>query len=254
MASGNPTPAGLLRAISTRETLEKSPEAGERVNMKRTVATDAELHLFGRLVPRPSVAPAGRAGWLAETAYEFCGWLDTNELEASTFKGEPIFTERNIAETRTAHAELDDLTLNDFKRLDGYKVIANALLASTQVGPATFLPPDEFGPTETFPEGAGSEVVVNRYERDPRARKACIDRWGHACAVCGFDFETRYGELGNGYIHVHHLADLSLVGDEYEVDPVEDLRPVCPNCHAMLHNHSRPARSIKELQARLIES
>ena len=51
-------------------------------------------------------------------------------------------------------------------------------------------------------------------------------------------------------IHVHHLRPLAAQGTEYELDPIEDLRPACPNCHAMLH--ARPdALSIEELRALL---
>jgi 5-methylcytosine-specific restriction protein A len=44
-----------------------------------------------------------------------------------------------------------------------------------------------------------------------------------------------YGDIGKGFIHVHHLKPVSQIGETYEVDPINDLRPVCPNCHAMLH-------------------
>lgn len=103
---------------------------------------------------------------------------------------------------------------------------------------------------ETLPEGAAVQVLVNRYERNARARTACIEKWGVRCVVCGFDFEERYGPLGKGFANVHHLTDLSLVGDGYRVNPTEDLRPVCPNCHAMLHRQV-PAFSIQELKRRL---
>jgi 5-methylcytosine-specific restriction protein A len=66
--------------------------------------------------------------------------------------------------------------------------------------------------------------------------------------VCGFDFAKLYGEIGEGFIHVHHLRDLATVGGEYEVDPIKDLRPVCPNCHAMLHVET-PAIGIEDLRA-----
>ena len=45
-----------------------------------------------------------------------------------------------------------------------------------------------------------------------------------------------YGKLGQGSIHVRHLAPLADYGEAHQVDPVEDLRPVCPSCHAMPHN------------------
>lgn len=121
----------------------------------------------------------------------------------------------------------------------------------TTIGWGKAVIPEEYDRTETFPEGAASSIEVNRYERDPRARQACIEKWVHNCVVCGFNFEARYGELGKGYVHVHHLTDLSTVGDDHEVDPMKDLRPVRPNCHAMLHRDSRPARGIEDLKARL---
>jgi 5-methylcytosine-specific restriction protein A len=59
-----------------------------------------------------------------------------------------------------------------------------------------------------------------------------------------------YGKLGDGVIHVHHLRELASLGEEYEVDPIKDLRPVCPNCHAILHNSS-PAMTIEKLRKAL---
>lgn len=84
-------------------------------------------------------------------------------------------------------------------------------------------------------EGASRQVTLNIYERNLDARQQCIAHHGCRCMVCGFDFAAVYGELGRGFIHVHHLKPLSEIREEYEVDPVVDLRPVCPNCHAMLH-------------------
>jgi len=56
--------------------------------------------------------------------------------------------------------------------------------------------------------------------------------------------------MGEGYTHVHHLTLLSQIAQEHEVDPVKDLRPVCPNCHAMLHTRTPPL-SIEELMSAL---
>jgi hypothetical protein len=99
---------------------------------------------------------------------------------------------------------------------------------------------DEIDPTEEFPEGMRLRVEVNAYERDPKARAACIARYGVSCVVCEFDFGKRFGVLGAGYIHVHHLNPVSKLGAGAKTNPIRDLRPVCPNCHSMLHKESPP--------------
>lgn len=105
-------------------------------------------------------------------------------------------------------------------------------------------------PAGSYIEGAVRRIEVNRYERDARARAACIDHWGLDCTVCRFNFADRFGSLGSGVIHVHHVKELSTLGPDYEIDPIADLRPVCANCHTMLHRE-RPAMSIEELRRRL---
>jgi predicted HNH restriction endonuclease len=96
-------------------------------------------------------------------------------------------------------------------------------------------------------EGARKQVYVNAYERDLNARKKCIDYHGCICSVCGFDFSKVYGILGEGFIVVHHLIPISNIGEEYEVNPIDDLRPVCSNCHAMIHR-KKSLLSIEELR------
>lgn len=109
---------------------------------------------------------------------------------------------------------------------------------------------DEVPASERFWEGALRRITVNAYERDVTARRACISHFGTACRVCGFDFGATYGELGSGFIHVHHTRPLSDVRTGYAVDPKRDLVPVCPNCHAMLHQTSPPL-TVAELQKRI---
>jgi hypothetical protein len=112
----------------------------------------------------------------------------------------------------------------------------------------SWLLPDESEEGSQYVEGAARTVVVNRYERDSAARRACVQHYGSACTVCGFSFSQVYGDIGQGFIHVHHLTELSSIGEEYNLDPIHDLRPVCPNCHAMLHQ-KKPAYSIEEMKA-----
>jgi 5-methylcytosine-specific restriction protein A len=99
-------------------------------------------------------------------------------------------------------------------------------------------------------EGSVKKVLVNAYERNPELRRKCIEKWGYSCSVCNFHFQMFYGELGRNYIHIHHLKPLSSIKEKHDVDPVDDLRPVCPNCHAMLHRQTPPL-SIKELRDKI---
>lgn len=107
--------------------------------------------------------------------------------------------------------------------------------------------PEEVDPKEVFREGASKTVTVNQYERSAVARSKCLAHYGYKCTVCSFDFEEAYGEIGKNYIHVHHIIPISEIGKEYELNPVTDLVPVCPNCHAMIHI-THPALSIKQLR------
>lgn len=107
--------------------------------------------------------------------------------------------------------------------------------------------PEEIMSPEKVIEGAKKTITVNTYERDSSARRKCISYWGTSCCICSFNFEDVYGELGKNYIHVHHVKPLSELSGEYELDPINDLRPVCPNCHSMLHR-GKPALSIEHVK------
>lgn len=39
---------------------------------------------------------------------------------------------------------------------------------------------------------------------------------------------------------MHHIEDISLKKEVYEINPEKDLIPICPNCHAMIHR-KKPA-------------
>lgn len=111
--------------------------------------------------------------------------------------------------------------------------------------------PEEVSKPHLYTEGAIKKISVNAYERSAEAINKCKKHYGVDCYVCGLNFEKVYGEIGRGYIHVHHLIPLADIGKEYVVDPIKDLRPVCPNCHAMLHQ-SKPPLNIDDLRARLV--
>lgn len=122
--------------------------------------------------------------------------------------------------------------------------------ASDASSPEPLVQSPEQVPRGEYREGAVRQVLVNAYERDRTARQVCIEHFGLTRAVCGLVFEGRYGTLGAGFIHVHHVVPISELGPDYNLNPIEDLRPVCPNCHAMLHRQ-RPPLSIEALRAAL---
>jgi len=102
---------------------------------------------------------------------------------------------------------------------------------------------------ETSKEGTLSRVVLNKYERNQKHRKSCIAHYGTTCTVCDMDFKEVYGSEAEGLIHVHHLVPVSKIGEigeDYEFDPIRDLRPLCPNCHAVAHR-KEPPFTIEEL-------
>lgn len=58
-------------------------------------------------------------------------------------------------------------------------------------------------------------------------------------------------ELGTDFIHVHHEVPLHTLGGPQNVDPVNDMKPLCPNCHAMVHRADPPI-PVVELREQLV--
>jgi len=144
---------------------------------------------------------------------------------------------------KSAKRLLNDIIVKNLEQEVELMVVYNKYF-DTDFG---FSLPEEITETEALYEGTKRQISVNAYERNPEARRKCITHYGTSCVICGFNFAKRYGEVGKNLIHVHHLRELSDIGEKYEIDPIQDLRPVCPNCHAIIHRH-KPAYSIKEVK------
>ena len=102
---------------------------------------------------------------------------------------------------------------------------------------------------ETNSEGQVVYYYGKRYERNPAFREAAIEIQGYKCKVCGFDFEEFYGDIGHGYIEVHHIKPLS--EGEQNPDPATDLVVVCSNCHKMIHRDKKKTLSPEDLKKRI---
>ena len=127
-------------------------------------------------------------------------------------------------------------------------LVATSLDRDSQSPEIVNLFPNEVPDDAPLWEGTVRKVSVNSYERNDQARGLCIDHYGANCSICGFNFADTYGPAVEGFIHVHHLQLLSQIDGEYVVDPIKDLRPVCPNCHAVLHAKKTPY-TIEEVKA-----
>lgn len=89
-------------------------------------------------------------------------------------------------------------------------------------------------------EGGQYKQLVTRHERSDTNRAACIEIFGPRCRVCGFDFEAAFGDIGCGFIEVHHIEMVSRLEPGTILDPSRDLVPLCANCHRMAHRRSPP--------------
>ena len=98
-------------------------------------------------------------------------------------------------------------------------------------------------------EDIAPQKLYTPYERNPKARIECIKHYGYNCIVCKMNLESIYGQLGKNFIHVHHEKFVSSYSGKHLIDPIKDLKPVCPNCHSMLHRKIDGKHlSIKELE------
>lgn len=95
-------------------------------------------------------------------------------------------------------------------------------------------------PTLPTEEGELREVIQSEYERNSAIRALCIRAHGNRCLVCGVSFAEAYGSAAAGIIHVHHLEPLGMVRQSHIVNPLKDMIPVCPNCHAVIHRRTPP--------------
>ena len=101
--------------------------------------------------------------------------------------------------------------------------------------------PEELNENIKYTEGSSKTILVNAYERNTKAKKACMEYYGndYKCQICGFKFGDKYGLKFKNKIHVHHIKPISEIGKEYQINPIKDLIPVCPNCHMILHSKGK---------------
>lgn len=104
-------------------------------------------------------------------------------------------------------------------------------------------------------EGKKRSVTTQIYERSKQLRDMAIEYYAVegriVCSACGFDFYKTYGEIGRGYIEIHHQKPVF----QYEEtdfsrlvsDALKDLIPLCANCHRIVHRRKDKPLPVEEL-------
>ncbi len=170
--------------------------------------------------------------------------IDNKNYEEVANLNEDSHSLNFFVEAMTPESSIEHGLLNE-KEAALLELAASVIITLLPQPGITYASPEE---VTGFPEGATTQVLVNKYERDPRNRSAAISVHGYLCLACGFDFKKNYGEIGSNFIVVHHIVPVSQIGPDYVINPAKDLVTLCANCHAMIHREN-PPMSLEKLQS-----
>lgn len=218
-----------------RRTLEINSE----VFLLRQGKDNPGLVAHGRIIKAPfeddhwDAERAGDTAWYIRFRPDYIVDSESEEALNIAQSSDPI-VRKFPWRTRVSGIEIKEPALTKVRALwDEFTLASLAMASETAAEPLQ---------DKRYPEGAKLRIVVNRYERDSLARKRCLDHHGRSCRVCGMTFHAQYGDQFAKIIEVHHVTPISQLGTGYEVDPINDLCPVCPNCHAALHVENPPLK------------
>ena len=93
------------------------------------------------------------------------------------------------------------------------------------------------------------DFVLEVLEKTSNLREKAIEIHGVTCKVCGFNFEKKYGNIGENFIEIHHIKPMYDIRKEILVNPQTDLIPLCSNCHKMIHRSKRKPYTIAQLKS-----
>lgn len=173
-----------------------------------------------------------RMFWTNDLGIMFRSLFSDYEISSSDSFPFIIFEKTDIDEYRVLFIESDVSTIST----DAGNLSMGALDLETQV--------NVIGDRE----GKKTLYYTYKYERSPKNRAAAMKIHGTKCMACGFDFESKYGELGKDFIEVHHTVPLHSRDEEVDVNPKTDLICVCSNCHRMIHRKKGVVLSLVELK------
>lgn len=146
-----------------------------------------------------------------------------------------------------SHMDAIDYLLNDEFNYDDVKTAIDNITSSG----ITHVIPIE----EVISEGRTVTRSIQARERSSRLRMIAIEHFTHnnmiSCDCCGFNFPTVYGQTyGKDCIEIHHIKPIfQYQGDTFEqlvADALQNLLPVCPNCHRVIHKNHIGSNNIVE--------
>ena len=108
---------------------------------------------------------------------------------------------------------------------------------------------------EAFLDALEGQVKLRIHLSRERSRKLIIAFKASLidphCEACGFNFNEKYGELGNNYIEAHHKVPIAELVEGAKTK-LSDLAALCANCHRMIHANG--LLSVEQLSAHLTKS
>jgi 5-methylcytosine-specific restriction protein A len=161
-----------------------------------------------------------------------------------TYKGEGL----------KAGGKLEKVIWNEFSgdrqklRMIAHKILEHA--------PEVPRPVEVTQDDDEFEEGRILTKLHKIRERSPSVTKnkkaSVLKKTGKlVCEACGFEFESKYGEIGKGFAECHHIKPVSEL-KKGQKTKLSDLSILCANCHRMIHR-SRPMLSVNELRDRILK-
>jgi len=168
--------------------------------------------------------------------YGYAKYLYIDPRGGNFFK----ITEKGIAHLRDNMDVLQYLLVNDFE----WKDLQSGLLSIEKSK-------DEKRNIEVFDENIvvqeGLKKIIESkvYQRSSKLRSIAIEHYtedGHIlCLACRFDFASFYGEIGAGFIEIHHTKPIFKYADDdlgqTISNALKNVAPVCSNCHRMIHRN-----------------
>lgn len=170
------------------------------------------------------------------------GFINVLKLEDQAFKEDVIVSFRRWAK------QVNGFPIEEKFNQDRLSKMAFELLVHKEIV-------EQFAEADTksadkqasFDEGFSKQIVREIKSRSISLVQLAKRHYGSTCSICNFNFGETYGELGEGFIEMHHLKPIH---EGERVSAVEDLRPVCSNCHRMLHRGGE-ILSIEELKEKI---